>query len=131
MHIFSLCALGSSSCFHPLSNLSIKEEKKTTKPVNICHSLSACFSGDWCTPLTQCFCLCTPVASCLVVSLGCRPLCERACMDFVISLPAYVCQFASLQIQQLHPTSSRLPEAMDQLVAPQYFVSKVSLLFCR
>lgn len=45
MHIFSLCAFGSSFCFHPWSNLSIEER---TKQVNTCHSVSASFSGDWC-----------------------------------------------------------------------------------
>lgn len=38
MHIFSLCALGSSCCFHPWSNLSTEGR---TEKVNIRHSVPA------------------------------------------------------------------------------------------
>lgn len=68
MHIFSLCALGSSFCFHPWSNLSIEEE---TKKVNTCHSVSASFSGDGCMAVSRGFCLLvallfvSPLAACL------------------------------------------------------------------
>lgn len=55
MHIFSLCALGSSYCSHPWSNLSIEEG---TEKVNTCHSVSACFTGDWCMPVRRRFFVC-------------------------------------------------------------------------
>lgn len=64
MHIFSLCALGSSYCFHPQSNLSIEER---TKKVNTCHSASASFSSDGCREVSRSVCL-------LVASLFVPPL---------------------------------------------------------
>lgn len=100
MHIFSLCALGSSSCFHPWSNLSIKEKTKT---VNTCHSLSACFSGDWCMPVSRCFCLFPLVASLSFLFFyphGCFSLwaCMYGFCNFaaLICVPMCLCEFTNL-----------------------------------